>query len=220
VVPLGEAPKDRGQQPPPRPRCLIQCHPVSLAPHHAAGPRGGLLLLHVLLQCPRRQRPSPTVMRSSGQPGELARGRREPIDLHPGLGLPRAQLPDDCPVREEHGRFPNGGHVLGQSGGCHDVAESLPGRNPPRESANIPLTLVVPSNAGPGEDHVILTAGGPISTSGSASGSLLLASASRPDINRPREPALGVLVAARSRSDHPQLARIMRVLCVVAGRCW
>ena len=104
-----------------------------------------------LLQCPRRQRPSPTVMRSSGQPGELARGRREPIDLHPGLGLPRAQLPDDCPVREEHGRFPNGGHVLGQSGGCHDVAESLPGRNPPRESANIPLTLVVPSNAGPGK---------------------------------------------------------------------
>ena len=36
------------------------------------------------------------------------------------------------------------------------MAESLPGRNPPRESANIPLTLVVPSNAGPGEDHVIL----------------------------------------------------------------
>jgi uncharacterized membrane protein len=30
----------------------------------------------------------------------------------------------------------------------------------PRESASIPLTLVVPSNAGPGEDYVILTAGG------------------------------------------------------------
>jgi hypothetical protein len=30
----------------------------------------------------------------------------------------------------------------------------------PGESANIPLTLVVPSNAGTGEDYVILTAGG------------------------------------------------------------
>jgi hypothetical protein len=30
----------------------------------------------------------------------------------------------------------------------------------PGESATIPLTLVVPSNAGPGEDYVILTAGG------------------------------------------------------------
>jgi hypothetical protein len=30
----------------------------------------------------------------------------------------------------------------------------------PGESANIPLTLVVPSNAGPGENYVILTAGG------------------------------------------------------------
>jgi hypothetical protein len=30
----------------------------------------------------------------------------------------------------------------------------------PGESASIPLTLVVPSNAGPGEDYVILTAGG------------------------------------------------------------
>jgi hypothetical protein len=51
------------------------------------------------------------------------------------------------------------------------VAEGLPGRNPPRESASIPLTLVVPPNAGPGEDYMILTAGGPPSTSGSASGS-------------------------------------------------
>ena len=30
----------------------------------------------------------------------------------------------------------------------------------PGESANIPLTLVVPPNAGPGESYVILTAGG------------------------------------------------------------
>lgn len=30
----------------------------------------------------------------------------------------------------------------------------------PGESASIPLTLVVPSNAGPGESYVILTAGG------------------------------------------------------------
>jgi hypothetical protein len=30
----------------------------------------------------------------------------------------------------------------------------------PGESASIPLTLVVPSNAGPGENYVILTAGG------------------------------------------------------------
>ena len=30
----------------------------------------------------------------------------------------------------------------------------------PGESARIPLSLVVPSNAGPGEDYVILTAGG------------------------------------------------------------
>jgi hypothetical protein len=30
----------------------------------------------------------------------------------------------------------------------------------PGESASIPLTLVVPSNAGPGDDYVILTAGG------------------------------------------------------------
>jgi hypothetical protein len=30
----------------------------------------------------------------------------------------------------------------------------------PGESASIALTLVVPSNAGPGEDYVILTAGG------------------------------------------------------------
>jgi hypothetical protein len=30
----------------------------------------------------------------------------------------------------------------------------------PGESASIPLTLVVPSNASPGEDYVILTAGG------------------------------------------------------------
>src|SRR5579864_8560373 len=30
----------------------------------------------------------------------------------------------------------------------------------PGESASIPLTLVVPSNAGPGKDYVILTAGG------------------------------------------------------------
>jgi uncharacterized membrane protein len=59
----------------------------------------------------------------------------------------------------------------------------------PGESATIPVTLMVPSNAGPGEDYVILTAGEPTSTSGSASMSLLLASASRPDINRPREPA-------------------------------
>jgi hypothetical protein len=34
-------------------------------------------------------------------------------------------------------------------------AEILPG-----ESASIPLTLVVPPNAGPGQDYVILTAGG------------------------------------------------------------
>jgi len=30
----------------------------------------------------------------------------------------------------------------------------------PGESASIPVTLVVPSNASPGEDYVILTAGG------------------------------------------------------------
>ena len=30
---------------------------------------------------------------------------------------------------------------------------------PPGKSASIPLTLVVPPNAGPGENHVILTAG-------------------------------------------------------------
>ena len=30
----------------------------------------------------------------------------------------------------------------------------------PGESASIPVTLVVPSNAGPGESYVILTAGG------------------------------------------------------------
>jgi hypothetical protein len=30
----------------------------------------------------------------------------------------------------------------------------------PGEAATIPVTLVVPSNAGPGEDYVILTAGG------------------------------------------------------------
>jgi hypothetical protein len=38
-------------------------------------------------------------------------------------------------------------------------AEILPG-----EAASIPLTLVVPPNAGPGEDYVILAAGGPTST--------------------------------------------------------
>jgi len=71
-------------------------------------------------------------MTSSGPPeGNRLRGRREPVDLHPGLSLPRAQLPDDSPVSEEHGGFPDGGHVLGQSGGCHVVAEDLPGRNPP-----------------------------------------------------------------------------------------
>jgi hypothetical protein len=31
---------------------------------------------------------------------------------------------------------------------------------PPGEYATVPLTLVVPPNAGPGEDYVILTAGG------------------------------------------------------------
>jgi hypothetical protein len=29
VIPLGQAPSDRGRQRPPRPRCLVPCHPVS-----------------------------------------------------------------------------------------------------------------------------------------------------------------------------------------------
>ena len=32
---------------------------------------------------------------------------------------------------------------------------------PPGKSANVPMTLVVPSNAASGDDYVILTAGGP-----------------------------------------------------------
>ena len=55
AVPLGQAPSDRGRQRPPRPGCLLPCHPVSSAPPG----RGGLFPLHVLLQFPRRKRPSP-----------------------------------------------------------------------------------------------------------------------------------------------------------------
>ena len=56
-VPLGHAPSDRGRQLPPRPGCLIPCHPVS--PVSLPGLHGGLFLLHVLLQRPARKRPSP-----------------------------------------------------------------------------------------------------------------------------------------------------------------
>ena len=59
----------------------------------------------------------------------------------------------------------------------------------PGESASIPVTLAVPPDAGPGENYVILTAGVPVSMSGSASGWLLPGSASRPGMTRPGEPA-------------------------------
>ena len=40
------------------------------------------------------------------------------------------------------------------------MAQSLARRSPPGGTASIPLTLVVPANAGSGENYVILTAGG------------------------------------------------------------
>jgi hypothetical protein len=55
--PLDQAPSDRGRQRPPRPGCLIPCHPVS--PGLVVRRHTALFLLHVLLQFPGRKRPSP-----------------------------------------------------------------------------------------------------------------------------------------------------------------
>ena len=49
---------------------------------------------------------------------------------------------------------------LGQSGGCHDVAEILAAEILSGASASIPVTLVVPSNAGSGAKSRHLDGGG------------------------------------------------------------
>ena len=130
-------------------------------------------------------------MRSSGQPTET--DREEDVNplicirgsASPGHSYPMTPLnvknTGDSPMEVTYSANP--GYAMTWL--KVSPVEILPG-----ESATIPVTLVVPSNAGSGEAYVILTAGGPTSTSGSASGSPLLASASRPGINLSREPAL------------------------------
>ena len=75
----------------------------------------------------------------------------------------------------------------------------------PGESASIPLTLVVPSNAGPGESYVILTAGGvhfDVRFSvGVPPPRECLAAGYKPS---PGNQPAGVLVADRSRGDRPR----------------
>ena len=132
------------------------------------------------------------------------RGRREPTDLHPGLCLPGHSYPMTPLNVKNTGDSPMEVTYSANPGYAMTWLKISPVEILPGESASVPVTLAVPSNAGSGEGYVILTAGEPASTSGSASGSPLLASASRPGINLPREPALGVLVADSSRGNRPR----------------
>ena len=100
-------------------------------------------------------------MRSSGQPTET--DREEDVNplicirgsASPGHSYPMTPLSvknaGDSPMEVTYSANP--GYAMAWL--KVSPVEILPG-----ESASIPVTLVVPANAGPGDDYVILTAGG------------------------------------------------------------
>ena len=100
-------------------------------------------------------------MRSSGQP----RGTDREEDVNPlicirGSASPGHSYPMTPLYVRNTGDSPMKVTFSANPGDAMTWLKVSPVEILPGESASIPLTLVVPSNAGPGEDYVILTAGG------------------------------------------------------------
>jgi hypothetical protein len=100
-------------------------------------------------------------MRSSGQP----RGTDREEDVNPlicirGSASPGHSYPMTPLYVRNTGYSPMEVTFSANPGDAMTWLKVSPVEILPGESASIPLTLVVPSNAGPGEDYVILTAGG------------------------------------------------------------
>ena len=100
-------------------------------------------------------------MRSSGQPeGTSPQEDVNPLICIRGSGSPGHSYPMTPLYVKNTGHSPMDVTFSANPADAMTWLKVSPGGSLPGESASIPLTLVVPSNAGPGENYVILTAGG------------------------------------------------------------